>query len=187
MVTFGAMELAFMHLPGETTANGLGNPWKCNSCLDAKGLDMKERDAPVSKRTFAGISLTRRLPIITRYPRDPNFFLCLILNFKHDSVIFHLLDALGYKLTETFKFGVTLMFEASKMSDNNMEVEVYMINNVGDSLKEINPEKLKLSKICPIESEECRITLYKLRSAYKFLLIRDYQEWLDLCSGKIPL
>ena len=33
--------------------------------LFVNGLEMKQCDAPVSKRTFAGISLTGRLPMIT--------------------------------------------------------------------------------------------------------------------------
>src|SRR3954469_8446111 len=65
METSGTIKLAFMHLPGETTANGFGKPWKDNSCFDAKGLEMKECVAPVSNNTFAGISLTGRLPMIT--------------------------------------------------------------------------------------------------------------------------
>ena len=54
-----------MRLPGETTAKGLGKTCETNSCLFVNGLEMKQCDAPVSKRTFAGTSLTGRLPIIT--------------------------------------------------------------------------------------------------------------------------
>ena len=65
METSGTQLLEVICLPGDTIFNGIGIFSVTNSCLATKGHEMKERDAPVSKRTSAGISLTERLPIIT--------------------------------------------------------------------------------------------------------------------------
>src|SRR3954467_11081257 len=65
METSGAIILVFMNEPGEETAIGLGRSTVCKLFMDAKVLEMKQCEAPVSNKTFAGISLTGRLPMIT--------------------------------------------------------------------------------------------------------------------------
>jgi hypothetical protein len=51
--------------PGELTTNGGYMFSNDKSCLRANASDMKECDAPESKRTEAGIELTGRVPITT--------------------------------------------------------------------------------------------------------------------------
>src|SRR6187399_2929808 len=63
--TFGAKLLEFISKPGESTDIGLGKACNGISCDNAKGLDMKECEAPESNKTFAGKELTERLPKIT--------------------------------------------------------------------------------------------------------------------------
>src|SRR6187399_2343036 len=63
--TFGTKLLEFMSKPGESTDIGVGKACNGISCDNAKGLDMKECDAPESNKTLAGKEFTERLPKMT--------------------------------------------------------------------------------------------------------------------------